>query len=564
MVVNPDQVTLQADPRPHTSGVPSGNYKYVIITKQDWVADFQPLADWRTKTGVPATIVTTDWITNDGGYSGGLDQKVNAFIQDAYATWGTTSFLLGGDTDTIPCHYTSVSDSIPNDTYYGDFDGDWTIEVDVGRASVTGTGTGNGGIGNFIAKQLKYEQNPEPDFTTKASMLGFNLDGSTPTEQCKQDIDNLYIPDTFNMTNVYDSMPGNGHATAVIAALNDGQNLVNHADHSGNDCMGTGYVNHGSLVYNSDMDALTNANRQGIYYSMGCDPASYDVGACIGEHFIRNDHGGGIAFIGNSRYGWYNPGNENSLSLKFDRLFFKAIFADGYTTLGTAYSAHKNAGVSGDSYDQYIYTELTLLGDPWTPIWTDTPGTLSVSYPAVLIRGTNSYTVTVTSGGNPVEGATVCLMKGTEVYQVGTTSGTGSVTLTPAPTTLGDMSVTVTKHNFYPAEYSATVISGGSKLEVSKVNGGINKVSASLQNPGNMTTTNVYWTMTLQAPLLLTGSRTHGTIASIAAGQTATVAFTPLLGFGPINITVTARADGISTMTKTANGFLFFFFITAK
>ena len=70
--------------------------------------------------------------------------------------------------------------------------------------------------------------------------------------------------------------------------------------------MGVGYVNHDLLLYTDDMDALTNGEKQTILYSMGCDPAAFDVTNCIAEHFVRNSNGGGIAFIGNSRYGWYN------------------------------------------------------------------------------------------------------------------------------------------------------------------------------------------------------------------------------------------------------------------
>ena len=566
IVVNPSLVNLQTDPAPQHASLPAGSYAYVIITKQDWASAFQPLADWRTKTGMPAIIVTIESIS--ANYSGGdLTAKINAFVQDAYATWGTTFFLLGGDIDTVPAHYDQFPsvdyDPVPNDTYYSDFDHDWTVEVNVGRASVTGPGTGNGGIGNFIAKTLKYEQNPEPGFATKASMFGFNLDGSTPTEICKKYIDDTWIPDTFTMTNVYDSDQGN-HRDNVIAALNAGENLANHADHSGSDCMGTGYVNHDWLIYIPDMDALTNNNTQGILYSMGCDPAYFDTD-CIAEHFVRNTHGGGIAFVGNTRYGWYNPGSEDTISLKFDRLFFKEIFANDCYTLGAALTAHKNEGITGDSYDQYVYTELTLLGDPATPIWTDTPGTLSVSYPSSILVGEGSYTFTVTSGGSPVGGATVCVMKQDNgVYAVGTTDSNGAVTLTLKPTTTGTMQVTVAKHNFLPYESTAAVIRGGSKLEIKAVNGGLMKVDVVLSNPGNMTTTNVVWTITLESTFLLTGTKTHGTVTSIAAGKTATVSFTPIIGFGPLTVTATARADGISTVTKTADGFLLIVFATVS
>jgi hypothetical protein len=461
MVINPDDVHLQTNPKPHTLGVPAGDYDYIIITSTAWASSFQPLADWRTKTGVPATIVTTDWIYNNGGYSGSNDNKIRAFVQDAYTTWGATFFLLGGDTGTIPCNYKTIpsvdSDPIPNDAYYADFDGDWTSEVNVGRASVTSTGTGTGGIGNFINKVLTYEQNPPANFATTAGFYGFDLDSSTHAQQCKIYIDDHYIPDTWTMTNVYDSDSGN-HRSNVIASMNQGQNLLNHADHSASDYMGTGYINHNWGIDDSDMDNLNNGDRQGVLYSMGCDPCAYDSSACIAEHFVRNSNGGGLAFIGNSRYGWYNVGAYNTLSMKFDQYFFRSLLAQNHYKLGDAFTDHKNDGYVNQDIYKYCYTEITLLGDPGVPIWTNDPGTLTVNYPTELPVGTTSFIVTVTDGTNPVANATVCLMKDADVYLVGTTNAEGIVELTPSPTTPGTMAVTVTAHNFLPSENNATVI----------------------------------------------------------------------------------------------------------
>jgi hypothetical protein len=98
--------------------------------------------------------------------------------------------LLGGDVDVVPCHFRTFSyvdpTSVPNDAYYADFDSDWVCEVHVGRASVTGPGTGTGTIGNFINKTLTYEKNPPlTNYATKAGFFGFDLDSSTPAEQCK-------------------------------------------------------------------------------------------------------------------------------------------------------------------------------------------------------------------------------------------------------------------------------------------------------------------------------------------------------------------------------------------
>jgi hypothetical protein len=464
MVINPEDVVLRTAQTPQSAGVEPGNYDYVIITQDSWVSAFQPLADWKTKKGIPATIVSTTWIYNYGGYSGDEVSKIRAFTQDVYNTWGTTFILLGGDVDVVPCHYRTFStvdpDPVPNDVYYADFDSDWVCEVNIGRASVTGTGSGTGSIGNFINKILTYEKNPPlTNFAKKAGLYGFDLDSSTEAELCKIYIDNTFIPSSWTMTNVYDSQSGD-HRVNVIASLNAGQNLMNHADHSGSDFMGTGYVNHGIGLGNSDMDQLTNGVKQGILYSMGCDPAAFDVSDCIAEHFVQNSNGGGLAFIGNSRYGWYYVGSTNTLSMGYDIEFFRSIFQNNQYKLGAAFSDHKNNGVESSQVSKYCYTELTLLGDPELPIWTENPISTTVSHPTTAPVGSSTFTVTVTSGKSPVNQAYVCLWKGIDVYLTGTTNSTGQITFTINPSSPGTMYVTVTKQNYLPYEGSA-IIQGG-------------------------------------------------------------------------------------------------------
>jgi PKD repeat protein len=466
LVVNPETIHLRFSPLPQPAGVSPGDYDYVIITQDNWVSAFQPLADWKTKKGVPATIVTTSWIYNNGSYNGSTVEKIREFVQDVYTNWGTMYILLGGDVDVVPCQYRSFSlpedpVPIPNDAYYADFDSDWICEVNVGRASVTGPGSGTGQIGNFINKIITYETNPPlTNYAKNAAFFGFDLDSQTQAEQCKIDIDSLYIPSNWTMTTVYDSQEGN-HKTNVIAALNAGQNLVNHVDHSNFDFMGTGDLNHYLGLSSSDIDALTNGNKQAILYSQGCHPAQYNITNCIAEHFVRDNNGGGIAFIGYSGNGYYSPGSYSTYSMRYDIFFFRSLFQKNLYHLGAAFSDHKNDGVQSqlsNEYYKYMFTGLTLLGDPELPIWTENPISVNVTHPNQLFRGSPSFTVTVKSNGMAVNQAYVCLWKKNEVYLTGYTNASGAITFYPSPTTVGTMYVTVTKHNYRPYQGVATIV----------------------------------------------------------------------------------------------------------
>ena len=152
-------------------------------------------------------------------------------------------------------------------------------------------------------------------------------------------------------------------APAAVAAMNDGQNIVNHNGHANTTVLSIG----GSALYRSDFDGLTNAPRYGLFYSMGCWSAAIDKD-CIAEHWNNSPNGGGAFYIGNSRYGWGSPGNPGyGTGDEFDREFFNALFNQGLEHAGVAHAAHKDAFVDvarWDGYTRYTLYELNLLGDP--------------------------------------------------------------------------------------------------------------------------------------------------------------------------------------------------------
>jgi hypothetical protein len=456
MVVNPEDIILQKIKGTQSVGINPDDYDYVIITKNSWVSAFQTLADWKTQKGVPANIITTESIY--ANYSGSTNKsKIRAFVQDAHSNWGSTYFLLGGDTDTIPYHTVKYKgDYIPTDTYYSDYDDDWTCEVHVGRASVNGPGTGVGKIGNFINKTLIYEKNPQTtNYPKNIALFGFDLDWATFGEDCKIDIDDLYIPSDWNVVEVYDSHSGN-HEDTVDIVVNSGQNLINHIDHCNQYFMGIGYTNHNWGLNTSEVDAFNNGNKTSIWYSFGCWACAYDYSNCIAEHFVRDTDGGGVAFVGNSRNGWFQRGYDDYYSLRYDRYFFRSFFNQNHYKLGDLFSDHKMDAyysLSQDDYNKYIFNELTLLGDPELPLWMNNPSSFIVSYPTTILVESSSLTVKVeNSTGSNIENAYVCLWKKDEVYLTNYTDSGGNVIFNLSLSTEGNMTITVTKQDYIPYE----------------------------------------------------------------------------------------------------------------
>ena len=73
-------------------------YEYVIVTPLQFAGIFQKLAEWKTEKGIPAKVVTTEFIKKNYT-SGKLTYRIREFLRDAYKNWGTKWVLLGGDTE---------------------------------------------------------------------------------------------------------------------------------------------------------------------------------------------------------------------------------------------------------------------------------------------------------------------------------------------------------------------------------------------------------------------------------------------------------------------------------
>jgi len=479
MVINPQDILLDPPMRAASKSLPSGDFDHVIITSSSYTSYFDDLVEWHNKRGLRDTVVTISYIYSN--YSGSDNQeKIRNFIIDAHSTWGTMYFLLGGEDGTVPFKYrTYDGESIPSDNYYADYDDDWTWEVYVGRIS----GSNSTEFSTAIDKIINYEKNPPTsNFAKDVLLIGMDLtispDPVTPAEDLKETIDG-YIPSGFNVTKVYDSHGGD-HETNTINALNAGQNLVNHADHSNSTVLGLGYLNHGSwALYNSDVDALTNNNQPCNLVTMGClgNDMTYEDG--IGEHFvIYNPNQAGVSYTGNTRSGWFFVGYTEYLSCQLDRDWWRGLFNYDQHIVGhtLAWSKHQ-FDENGTPYPEtWAYCEWTLclLGDPAMPLWTDDPASLTVTHPSSLPTGSSTFQVHVESGGSDVNNAYVCLWKDGDVYLTGNTNSSGNITFNPSPITTGTMYVTVTNHNYLPYEGSATVTSGGSdpSITVTYPNGG--------------------------------------------------------------------------------------------
>jgi hypothetical protein len=451
IVVNPQAVMVNPTRRGPSFVVPPGSFDHVIVTSSAFASSFESLVEWHTKKGLRDTVVTTEWIY--ANYPGPGDTlQIRQFVEDANTSWGTMYFLMAGEDDIVPfCwrYYTGdYPDQIaPSDQYYSDFDDDWTHEVYVGRISIDNETQ----INTFVDKVLKYEKDPPlTDYPLDVLLVAMDLDASSPGEVCKERIDDDYIAGYFNVNKVYDSHGGDHHDSTMVF-LNAGQNIVNHIDHSNQTTMG--------FIGIGDVSALTNDGQMSTIVSTGCEPNAMDYEDCVAEQFvIYNPNQAGIAFIGDTRHGWYYIGNACGLTGELDEWWCEGVFQQNKEDQGQALIYSKHQFNHTGSTRMHCEWNWCLLGEPAMPIWTNTPDVLEVTHVPVVGAEPHVFQVTVkdNDGVTPIEDALVCCWvrrQNPTMHVTEYTNASGIANLSISPNMPGDtMFVTVTKRNYLPYE----------------------------------------------------------------------------------------------------------------
>ncbi len=366
---------------------PSDPYQMIIITDEQREEYFDEFVEWKNSHEISTKVFLTSEIYEN--YEGINDQqKIKNFIIDAYQTYSSTSspleyVILGGDDEIIPIRTVfidtggTVDQAMPSDLYYACLDNDWD-------------GNGNG---------VYAEVNDEPDLLPEISVGRFSAESVAEfanifrkTEfyvdegTISNDIfyamgENLnWDPVTWGgdyMDEVLETVPeideeyhrytlyqreGNYSAALVQNAINNGLGAMNHMGHANQ-----------TFVFGITSGSAHNLNNTeyGFAYTQGCYPAAFDEftsheSESVAENLLFVD-GGLFAFVGNTRYGWYSPGNTNGPSQYYDIEYFKAIYTDNIRELGKALDQSRIEMISGalsDPYLRWVHLEMVLFGDP--------------------------------------------------------------------------------------------------------------------------------------------------------------------------------------------------------
>ncbi|MDG6224822.1 MAG: C25 family cysteine peptidase [Candidatus Thermoplasmatota archaeon] len=467
-----------------TGNLPDGDHRYVLITNPDKVgSSFDPLVEWKTRKGVPATSVTTRFIYDN--YAGRDDQeRIRNFIIDAVATWDAEYVLLGGDTSVIPYRgcYAKVGSytqsDIAADLYYSDLDGtfnynnnsvwgetgdmvDLRPDVLVGRAPVETVSE----AAVFVEKTLSYELEPPSGYLDRVLLAGEYLDANTNSSRGLDIIKNNLLPPNSNATSLWDASSGKAGTlskNSFIAGINLGTGLALHSGHSSETVMSMGSPGGGTYnLYNGDISKYNGGYKLGIVNSIGCITTRFNYNDCIAENHVKRTDGGSVAYIGNSRYGWYSPYNPGyGASERYQYTMVQQLFSNKRTGMGEHFAMGKNAYVStagsNNAYRWCMYA-LNLIGDPEPDVRTAEPSNLTVSCPDRIGLNSSRFEVVVKDdGGLPLKGALVCLQQ-SGYYNYTRTDVFGKAAFIFQSNRTDRVNVTVTAWNHLPYTLNISV-----------------------------------------------------------------------------------------------------------
>jgi len=467
----------------------SGNV--LIVTNAALSSAFQEVADWYTRKGYAAEVVTTESIYAE--YAGRDNQeKIRTAIQDYHTNRGVEYVLLGGDDTVVPDRNTYVrvggytESSMPTDLYYSGLEGTWdsdgdsifgeagqdtdvdlTYDVILGRYPVRTVEH----VETLLSKVIAYETTPAGgDWAT--SMLatgdklwntyaagtyrGIEFDHTASDAEIKSYYaDDLYVAPywderqldvLFDTKTSWDSETAGDYAmspTNLIETMGSGYQFMHMATHGSYSLWGT---ESGGYFSSNSVNNLSSPVNASIVSTIACMTGGFDKAEhSLSEAFLRSPDSGTIIYLGSSRYGWGYASTALGPSFRYSYQFYKEFLANGHTLAGEAFAESKQAFQWSSTYDgatRWVQFGLNFQGDPLVQMYRTNPGQLFPTYDYAISEGSQQYVIS-----DLPTGATVVLWQGDDVYETGTTDGNGEYATTIDPVN-GLMKLTVIAQDY--------------------------------------------------------------------------------------------------------------------
>ncbi len=445
--------------------------RMLVVTKDEFVPNLQPLLDWKRQMGIHTTVATLSEI-------GASDATtVYNFVKQRYDTEGLSYLLVVGDETAFVPEMRSNGGSYSCDNCYGYMDGiDHFPEVLVGRFNAETAEQ----LNIMVNRNLEYEKSPVADSTALwwgTGMWSASNEGQGIGDDNQADYEQANEWKTKQLADGYDKhwefydgdhaaisptpgdesadKTGNPTNTPLVNLINGrGVSMYNYVGHGWEQGLASGNFNVEAVA------KLRNDHKFPFLIAVACCTGNFtnnSGGDCLGEAWQRAGNladgtpWGGIAGFFSSDFQSWAPPMEGQ-----DGMNQMLVDADGIALTPSIGSLL----AFGNSKMIAAYAEGgELMADFWNPFAepstmprTRLPQPLTAAHNAGMLIGQTSLVVT-----SPVEGALISLYWQGQTLAVGIVEG-GSATLTfPPLDNVGQLTVTATQFNYIPYQSQLTV-----------------------------------------------------------------------------------------------------------
>ena len=474
LVVLATHLTLSAAERPAT---------VLLVTSEELADAWTDFADWKTAQGKATKIVTVEQLSER--FKGDdVQQKIRAAVLDSIDNHGTRWVILGGDSlpggkghvpDRDTRHRAFRYADIPTDLYYlsrKSYDanadgiyGDWDDDRDeveythpravIGRIPVRTVED----VAAYTKKVIEYESAyPEDEFAQQMVYTCPERVAYPKLGTSKQEIGKVWkegdLSQFFANKTPWDEDKAGDHDLSPsnwVKMFND--RAAGKLHMHGHGFLPVWVLEGQKTVNASHVKQLENHKSYPVMTTVSCFTGQYDAknDPSITESILRKAGGGAIAVIAPSREG---------VPVFADRNDFRKMITEGKMdgttrllttfwteglkqnlTIGEAIAAAKNL-MTPEAAEHAGYhwclCELNLLGDPTLSMRANPPVTPNVEHPRSIAIGKQKVKIQTAATG-----ATVCLWKGDEVYEVKTTDDRGEAVIDVETNSAGQIRVTV-------------------------------------------------------------------------------------------------------------------------
>lgn len=417
-----------------------GSYVIVCPSSSAIVEAVEPLAEWRARKGFDTYLATT-------AETGSSSSEIRNWLMSAYQTWDNPPeyITLIGDTGgsvALPCFSQGGGET---DHDYSQLDGgDLLADAHLGRISVESVDQ----LEVAVAKIIGYESAPytgNSDWFTSACLVGDPSSSGPTTIQAMQWLKARLLDWGYTRIDTVFTSP---FEAQMRASLNSGVGAFGYR----------GYW-HMSGWDTGDIFSLYNDHMLPYCVNLTCDTGSFSSGTAISEAWLRagtvSEPTGGIGSIGTATIFTHTRYNNCMNYGVWRSIFWEDNYSLGASLTRGKYELYLNY-YEGDPGGAQDFTHWNnLMGDPATEMWTGFPEPMTATHDPEIAQGANGFRVLVESGGFPLEGAYVHIYKDGELFSGAYTGPNGYANVPLGSASLGDASLTVTKHDHMP--YLATV-----------------------------------------------------------------------------------------------------------